>query len=70
MLVCANAGNLGFSFTSQAKAVAEDNKKDDDYQPDPTLYTRLADEAPPDWLQLMLWPEDTDSDLLLYRVKR
>jgi hypothetical protein len=70
VLVCANAGNLGYSFTSQAKAEIEDNKKDDDYKPDPTLYTRLADEAPPDWLTLVPWPDDTDSDLLLYRVDR
>jgi hypothetical protein len=70
VLVCASGNNLGYSFTSQAKAVKEDAKKDNDYAPDPTLYTRLTDQIPPDWLELVPWLDNVDSDLLLYRVKK
>jgi hypothetical protein len=70
VLICADGGNVGFSFTTTDKGFAALKGPKDGYKPDETLYTRLADEDPPDWLKPKPWPNGVNSDLLLYQVDR
>ncbi len=70
VLVCGNGNNPTYSFVSVARAQKEMSKLGDEFDPQNTMYTRLTDEKPPSWLKLKPWPEDIDTDLLLYEVDK
>ena len=70
VMLCAKPRNFNYAFTSLAIGRAEYRNHGKAYTPQQTLYTRLADGKPPDWLTLQPWPDDVRTQLRLYRVDR
>ncbi len=70
VLLCGNGNDTTYSFVSAEKARKALAEPGDEFDPQETLYTRLTDQQPPGWLKLKPWPDDVDTDLLLYEVDK
>ena len=70
VLLCGNNSYAWYSFTDKATAEKELPKPENEFHPQQTLYTRLANHQPPPWLTLRPWPKGLYTDMLLYQVDK